>query len=338
MAGMGTLAAAAPALANAVLAGTRDNAPSPAATRFNMPSTPPSPLPAELPAHLRGISGLSIGEFHGISCWRVETVHASAAISVFGGQVLSLVPAGGKDVFWLSPTPSALPAPIRGGIPVCWPYFARQGQTGELPSHGFVRTLAWELRDAHSEDDGALAFTLAPPIIASLPLRLVMQLRIGHRLEQALVTDNIGDEAVVFTQALHNYFRVSDALAVDVEGLDGRVYLDKLDNGREYCQHGDWNLRDPRDPGRSDRIYTDTAGRYALRDPGWSRSIHMSTEGSRSAVVWNPGDKIAQQLADIGPGWREYVALEAGNVGPDLVELPAGGRHVLKQTIEIVPL
>jgi len=339
MAGMGTLAAAAPAVAKAALTGTCDHARSPAATRFNMPATPPpSTLRAELPTHLRGIPGLGIGEFHGLSCWRVDTAHASAAISVFGGQVLSFVPAGGEEVFWRSPAPSALPAPIRGGVPVCWPYFARQGQSGELPAHGFVRTLAWALREAQREDDGALSLTLTPPVIESLPLRLVMRLRIGHRLEQALVTDNIGDETVVFTQALHNYFRVSDALAVDVEGLDGLVYLDKLDQGREYRQHGAWNLQGPRDPGRSDRIYTDTAGRYVLRDHAGSRKILMTTAGSRSAVVWNPGEIIAQQLPDIGPGWREYVALEAGNVGPDLIELPAGGRHVLKQTIEVAPL
>jgi len=339
MAGMGTVAAAAPAVANAVLAGTRDHAPSPNPTRFAMPVTPPPPIePATLPEHLRGITGLSVGEFHGISCWRVETAHATAAISIFGGQLLSFVPRGGEELFWLSPTPHPLPAPIRGGVPVCWPYFARQGQTGDLPSHGLVRTLTWALRDARHEDDGAVSLTLAPPVIESLPLRLVMQLRIGHRLEQALVTDNPGDEAVVFTQALHNYFRVSDALEVEVDGLDGLTYLDKLDNGLEYRQHGEWNLRDPRDPGRSDRIYTGTAGRYVLRDRAGSRSIRMTTEGSRSAVLWNPGEMIAQQLADIGPGWREYVALEAGNVGPDLVELAAGGRHVLKQSIEITRL
>jgi len=338
MAGMGTLVAAAPAVAKAVLAGACDHAHSPAPTRFAMPTTPPPTLPIALPEHLRGIPGLDIGEFHAMPCWRVNTAHANAAISTFGGQLLSFVPAGAEEVFWRSPAPSPLPTPIRGGVPVCWPYFARQGQTGNLPSHGLVRTLTWELRDAQREDDGALSLTLAPPIIDSLPLRLVMQLRIGPQLEQALVTENISDETVVFTQALHNYFRVSDALRVDVDGLDGLTYLDKLDNGREYRQHSGWNLRDPRDPGRSDRIYTGTAGRYVLRDHAGSRSIRMTTTGSRSAVLWNPGEKIAQQLADIGPGWREYVALEAGNVGPDLVALAAGGRHVLKQIIEIVPL
>jgi len=332
LAGMASMAA----VGNAVLARTRDNAPAPVPTRFGMLPVPPPPIqPAVLPEHLRSVPGLSLGEFHGFSCWIVNTPHASAAISVFGGQVLSFVPHGGEDLFWRSPTPSPLPTPIRGGVPVCWPYFARQGQTSDQPSHGLVRTLTWELHDARREDDGALSLTLAPPVIDSLPLRLMMRLRIGPQLEQALVTDNISDEEVVFTQALHNYFRVSDALLVDVDGLDGRTYFDKFDDGREYRQHGTWNLRDPRDPGRSDRMYTDTAGRYVLRDHGGSRSILMTTEGSRSAVLWNPGEIIAQQLADVGPGWREYVALEAANVGPDLVALPAGGQHVLKQTIVI---
>ena len=139
-------------------------------------------------------------------------------------------------------------------------------------------------------------------------------------------------------QALHNYFNVSDALEVDVAGLDGLTYLDKLDAGNAHVQQGDWNLRDPRDPGRSDRIYTQARGHYVLRDPGFGRSIDITTQGSRSAVVWNAGEAAAAKMDDIGAGWRNYVCVEAGNVGPDLIELAPGGSHVLKQVFEVRPL
>ncbi len=287
---------------------------------------------------MKDMQGLDTGDFDGFTAWKVETPFSTAAISVFGGQLLSFVPRDGRDVMWLSPAAKQPPTPIRGGSPVCWPYFARQGQGNDVPSHGFVRTVPWELRDAQREADGTMVLTLAPPALEGLSLRLTMKLRIGRTLEQELLTENTGSQPVGFTQALHNYFNVSDALKVDVTGLDGLTYLDKLDGGNAHVQQGDWNLRDPRDPGRSDRIYTQARGHYVLRDPGFGRSIDITTAGSRTAVVWNAGEAAAAKMDDIGAGWRNYVCVEAGNVGPDVIELAPGGRHVLKQVFEVKPL
>lgn len=287
---------------------------------------------------MKDVQGLDTGDFNGFTAWKVETPFSTAAISVFGGQLLSFVPNGGREVMWLSPAAKPPPTPIRGGSPVCWPYFARQGQGSDVPSHGFVRTVPWELRDARREADGSMLLTLAPPALEGLSLRLTMKLRIGRTLEQELITENTGSQPAVFTQALHNYFNVSDALKVDVAGLDGLTYLDKLDAGNAHVQQGDWNLRDPRDPGRSDRIYTQARGHYVLRDAGFGRSIDITTQGSRSAVVWNAGEAAAAKMDDIGAGWRNYVCVEAGNVGPDLIELAPGGSHVLKQVFEVRPL
>lgn len=287
---------------------------------------------------MKDVQGLSTGDFNGFTAWKVETPFSTAAISVFGGQLLSFVPSGGQDVMWLSPSAKQPPTPIRGGAPVCWPYFSRQGQSNEVPAHGFVRTVPWELREARREADGSMVLTLAPPVIDTLDLRLKMVLRIGRTLEQELVTENTGSQPVSFTQALHNYFNVSDALQVDVTGLDGLTYLDKLDNGKAHVQQGDWNLRDPRDPGRSDRLYTQAGGHYVLRDPGFKRAIDISTSGSRTAVVWNAGEVAAAKMDDIGAAWRNYVCVEAANAGPDVIELAPGGRHSLKQVFEVKPL
>lgn len=287
---------------------------------------------------MKDVQGLSTGDFNGFTAWKVETPFSTAAISVFGGQLLSFVPKGGQDVMWLSPSAKQPPTPIRGGAPVCWPYFSRQGQGNDVPSHGFVRTVAWELQDARRETDGSIVLTLAPPVIDTLDLRLRMVLRIGRTLEQELITENTGSQPTSITQALHNYFNVSDAMQVEVGGLDGLTYLDKLDNGNPHVQKGDWNLRDPRDPGRSDRIYTQAGGHYVLRDPGFKRAIDITTTGSRTAVVWNAGQAQAARMDDIGAAWRNYVCVEAGNVGPDVIELAPGGRHTLKQVFEVKPL
>lgn len=287
---------------------------------------------------MKDVQGLSTGDFNGFTAWKVETPFSTAAISVFGGQLLSFIPKGGQEVMWLSPTAKQPPTPIRGGAPVCWPYFSRQGQGNDVPAHGFVRTVAWQLRDAKREADGSIVLTLAPPPMENLGLRLQMVVRIGRTLEQELITENTGSQATSFTQALHSYFNVSDALKVDVTGLDGLTYLDKLDNGNAHVQKGDWNLRDPRDPGRSDRLYIQAGGHYVLRDPGFKRAIDITTTGSRTAVLWNAGEAGAAKMDDIGAAWRNYVCVEAANAGPDVIELAPGGRHTLKQVFEVKPL
>ncbi|WP_093535515.1 lytic murein transglycosylase [Stenotrophomonas rhizophila] len=294
--------------------------------------------PAVPDAALPKLEGLSIVDIQGFPAWKVETPLATAAISVFGGQLLSFIPNGGQDVLWLSPTAQAVPTPIRGGSPVCWPYFGKQGQGTDVPSHGFVRNVPWTLQSAQREADGTMVLTLAPPALDTLDLRLSMQLRIGRTLEQRLVTENTGRQPVTFTQALHNYFKVSDAMQVSVSGLDGLTYLDKFENyATPRIQQGDWSLNDPRDPGRSDRIYTQAGGHYLLKDPGLKRSIEISTQGSRSLVAWNPGQAGAAKMADVGAGWKHYVCLEAANAGPDVVTLAPGARHSLVQTLRVLP-
>lgn len=312
------------------------------ATAFRVPARYPafvqSPAPRSI-TPMSEIPGLSTGDFHGYPSLLVETPHSTAAISLFGGQLLSFVPKGGTDVMWLSPSAQPTPTPIRGGTPVCWPYFGRQGQSADVPAHGFVRTVPWHLQDAKRDADGSMLLTLAPPDFDDLPLRLRMQLRIGATLEQRLITDNVGREPARFTQALHNYFHVADATQVRVQGLDGLDYLDKFENyATPHRQHGDWSLQDPRDPGRSDRIYTGAGGRYTLLDPGLQRRIEIATAGSRTLVAWNPGDAGAQKMADVGAHWRQFVCLEAANAGPEVIELAAGAQHVLQQTIAVAPL
>lgn len=312
--------------------------PAPASTRFTLPANY-SALARQSPAlrsnrNVQQIEGVRTGQFQGLDAWLVETPQATAAISVFGGQLLSFVPKGQHEVMWLSPTRAALPTPIRGGSPVCWPYFGRQGQGSDVPSHGFVRTLPWELRGARRLDDGAIELTLAPPPLQNLGLRLHMVVVVGTQLRQQLVTENTGSTPATFTQALHNYFRVGDASRVDVDGVDSLSYLDKYENyAQPRLQQGPWNLRDPRDPGRSDRIYTQAGGHYVLRDPVLKRRIELRTEGSRSLVAWNPGAAAAAKMADVGEGWRDYVCLEAANAGPDVVTVAPGGRHVLLQVL-----
>lgn len=281
------------------------------------------------------VPGLSMGQYQGLDAWFVRTPFSTAVISVFGGQLLSFIPEGERDLLWLSPTRQPLPTPIRGGTPVCWPYFARQGQPASAPAHGSVRTQPWRLVEASAQDAGSVCVLLEPETPASGPLRLRMELVVGAALEQRLITENTGDSAWPLTQALHNYFNVSDVDNVRIEGVDGLHYLDNYQGNAPFPQHGPWQLQDQRDPGRSDRIYIDAGGRYRIHDPQWKRSIVLQTGGSRSVVVWNPGQAIAAGMADVGLAWRGYVCVEAANAGPDVITLLPGQAHVLQQRMAV---
>lgn len=276
---------------------------------------------------------IEAGQFQGFPALRIDTPLASAAVSLHGGQLLSYAPRGLDDLLWLSPVSKRAPDAIRGGVPVCWPYFGRQGQSADASQHGFARNTEWMLTDSSIDSEGVATIELALPEHASTSLRLAQTLHIGHELRQSLTTRNTGAETVAFTQALHTYFHVGDAERVQVSGLDGLTYADKYD-GREHVQSGQWNLQDPRDPGRSDRIYHRTGNRFALTDPALGRRIDLTTSGSRSLVVWNPG---ASDIAAIGDapadGWHRFVCLEAANAGEDVVSLAPGQTHVLQQTV-----
>lgn len=78
-----------------------------------------------------------------------------------GAHLLSWKPAGEEEVLWLSNnTPFKNGVAIRGGVPVCWPWFGPAAQQG-LPAHGFARNLPWTLKSHREDADGvALTFEL----------------------------------------------------------------------------------------------------------------------------------------------------------------------------------
>lgn len=296
------------------------------------PAVDPLPVPAAVTLPM--VPGLTRVRYQGFDAVQLETPQGRAVVALFGGQLLSYVPHGGQDVLWLSPRTAHPPSPIRGGVPVLWPYFSRQGQHADMPAHGLVRTVQWQVISAERGADGALSVVMAPPAMPALGLSLRMTLRLGETLEQALSTTNTGTVPVRFTQALHTYYQVGDALQVQVRGLRGATYREKAEDfARAYRQRGDWALS--RMGGQADRLYTATGGDYVLVDPVMQRQLHLRTSGSHSLVTWNPGVAAESRSPDIGTGWRHYVCLEAANAGADVVQLAPGGQHLLVQRISV---
>ncbi|ERI53791.1 hypothetical protein N878_14005 [Pseudomonas sp. EGD-AK9] len=281
-------------------------------------------------------------ELDQLTCWRVRTAHAELLVAQQGAQILSYQPDGQPPLIWLSEQAAyERGQSVRGGVPVCWPWFgdlrcnppAVQAayQPGLAPSHGLVRGLDWQLLGIDEDGDAVtlrFVFDSRQHLLPGWPhaARLQLDIRLGEDLALNLETHNQGDEPLVISQALHSYFAVSDVRQVGVEGLDGCRYLDTLDDWRERRQDGALQFA-----GETDRIYLGTPARLSIVDPGWGRRIHLDSSGSRSAVLWNPWIDKAKRLSQFAAeAWQGMLCIETANVMEDVVRLAADERHALR--------
>ena len=263
---------------------------------------------------------------------------ATAAISLYGGQLLSWKPAGAGEQLYLSPRSEFAPGQaIRGGVPVCFPQFAERGP---LPKHGFARTLPWELVSSEQGKGDALAVLRLRDSDATRALwphafELELSVRIGGReLDIELACENTGDAALQFTTALHTYLRVADLDAVSVEGLSGLRYFDSVKQA-EALQRMDLLLTGEKGVLDLDRIYFGVKERPLLVAED-RRQVLVRQQGFEDAVVWNPGSERCARLADMPPeGWSEMLCVEAASIGRP-VELQAGESWVGRQSLTLL--
>lgn len=183
-------------------------------------------------AAVTGLKGVAVSERDGGSVLDIATRRCQAAIALQGAQVLHWQPAGqSHDVLWFSPvTRFGGGKAIRGGVPICWPWFG-QSQTAGKPQHGYARNAVWQVVSAHrTDDDVALVFELPAdcPGIEHLDgvARLRFSVTVGAALDMALETRNVGRRPFTITEALHTYLRVADVTQVSIDGLDGATFRD----------------------------------------------------------------------------------------------------------------
>ncbi|MCX7109949.1 MAG: D-hexose-6-phosphate mutarotase [Proteobacteria bacterium] len=271
-----------------------------------------------------GPGGLAIAE--------IGNLHASANIFLQGAHLASWTPRRRQPVIWLSPLARfAEGKPIRGGVPVCWPWFASHPSEANFPFHGFARTSLWEVAETAKLDDGGTLLVLRlPPNEASLavwpnPTPVEIRFTVGDTLGIELVTRNEGAAPVIIGQALHAYFRVGDVRQIAILGLDGHPYIDKLEEGKRKQQEGQIRIG-----GEVDRIYLDAGGDCQIEDPSLKRRILIGKQGSHSTIVWNPGAEKAAAIADMGEACHaNMVCVETANAADDVVTIAPGAEHKL---------
>ncbi len=280
-----------------------------------------------------GIPGaLTFSEYAGVGFAEVTAAHGRATIALQGAQVIAWAPDGEKPVIWLSNDAKFVPGKsVRGGAPVCWPWFGTHASESGYPAHGYARTVPWRVTRAGPLIDGRvrLAFELIENDITrrqwphASPVEL--HVTVSNTLELELVTRNAGKKPLTLTEALHTYFAVGDVRKVKVNGLDGAEYLDKVGAAQRRQQIGPVLFT-----GETDRVYVNTEAECIIDDAEWQRRIHITKSGSHSTVVWNPWIDKAKKMGDMGEdGYLGMVCVESANTAENAVTLAPGAEHRL---------
>jgi len=257
---------------------------------------------------------------------------AEAHVYLHGAHVLHYKPAGQAPVLWHSRKSYFEPGkPIRGGIPVCWPWFGAHPADASRPAHGIARLAEW-VPVASGASAGSTSLTLRLPAAQGVCAVAELTAVLGDDLQVTLATTNTGDADFALSEALHSYFAVSDIRTVSVTGLDGLPYIDTVPAGRPLrTQTGPVTFT-----GETDRVYVSTAGECAVLDPGMNRRILIGKDGSRSTVVWNPWIEKSVRMADYGDSeYPEMVCVETANCGPDSLRLAPGQAHSMTTRIRV---
>lgn len=278
-------------------------------------------------------SSIRVTESAGITFLDIENPFASARVSLFGGHVLSYTPRqDNQERLWLSPhAVLSGEKPIRGGIPVCWPWFsdAHGREKGALPSHGFLRNQVWQL--IHSEDtDAGTSIRLAPAFTRAdgfeYDCEVALVIEIGEQLSISLLTTNQGVVPFTFNTALHSYFQVDSISQVRLTGLTGD-YKDKTDNWAVKSTPDEYAIT-----GETDRIHLHAAETVTLQERGQARTL-IHSSGHDSVVVWNPWQGAAS-ISDMDAfGYKHMLCIETACTQD--VTLVPGEEHCLRQQVAV---
>ncbi|MES1176993.1 MAG: D-hexose-6-phosphate mutarotase [Myxococcales bacterium] len=286
------------------------------------------------------LPGVHLTSEHGLAAVRVSTANATGLVYLQGAHVAAWQPAGQEPVIWMSKQAVYAPGKaLRGGVPICFPWFGGHAEHKEYPAHGFARTRGFAYRGARLDAQGRAELELTldsdSETEAFFPFPFTARFRVafGQTLGMEFEVLNRSSQAFTFEEALHSYFAVSDVKAAAVRGLQGARYLDKVRAMASFAEEA----AELRITGETDRVY-DSSATCQIVDPGMKRSIRIEKSASASTVVWNPWAERAAQMADLGANaWPGMLCVESANVGASKITLPAGAAHLLRVAVSLTP-
>ena len=301
--------------------------------------------------------GLTIDTHHGLTRLNLATPAATATVYLHGAHLAAWQPTGAQPVLFLSDQSEfAATKPIRGGVPVIFPWFGPRTlgprtlgprtlgpdtlgpkipPTAEAPMHGFARIQDWDFTAATllPDDTAVLTFELGPTALSrSLGydhFHLTLEHHLGSTLTMRLTVRNEGPTPLPFEAALHTYFAIADIHNITVTGLEPTAFIDKTNNfAYTPAAHQPITFTGP-----TDRVYADTTATCTISDSGRQRRIHIAKSGSATTVVWNPG-KPMPDLTD----WPGMVCVETANAATNALTLAPGAAHTMQATITVDPM
>ncbi|WP_346858289.1 D-hexose-6-phosphate mutarotase [uncultured Draconibacterium sp.] len=260
----------------------------------------------------------------------VSNKYADATISLYGAQILNYNPVRSMEILWMSPESIFEKGKaIRGGIPVCFPWFGPHVSDETMPQHGFARILDWEVSKTEMLPNGESKIVLQ--LCSSEETKKYwpydfcadMIFTVGNKLSVTLKVTNTSNEPLDYTCALHSYFSLSAIQNITIEGLENTLYQNQLDGG-EYLQETELLEIAQAET----RHYYDTETTCVIDDPIYKRRIRIEKEGSKNTTVWNPWAEACLQMGDVpDDAYETFVCLETVNKINNSIELSPGENH-----------
>lgn len=267
------------------------------------------------------------------AAYRLEANEQSVTISKTGAQILSFENSRG-DILWTASAPEYQAGkPVRGGIPVVFPWFGDHKTDPAMPAHGFVRSLEW---DCTAMDTASVTLTCSDSkstrSLWDFAFRCDLQITLDEVLKVTMTVTNTGDQEMSFEQALHTYFASGNIHEASVHGLQNVPYVE---HARE--PEATWDPSQPiRFRAETDRVFQYVPNELSLHAATMGHTVKLCTDNSRSTVVWNPWPnktaRLSQMLAD---DWRSFVCIESANVGEHCVKLAPNTSHTMTLTISV---
>ncbi|WP_117314813.1 D-hexose-6-phosphate mutarotase [Chromatocurvus halotolerans] len=255
-------------------------------------------------------------------------------LSLQGAHITNYSPAGQDNLLWVSNSARYQPGTaIRGGIPLCWPWFGANPDLPVRPQHGFARTRRFEVLSQQVDTQQA-SVILGLDASSEFPewdgaARLEVEIRLSGHLWMELRTTNVSDRELAVGVGLHGYFRVADCLAAVLPAVTGLDYQDKTADFARRTQTAPLRI-----DGEVDRVYIDPPSMIELHDPGHPSRLRIQAWGHTDLVVWNPGPDIARALGDFDDGgYRNMVCLEPALALDRRRRLAAGASFAVGQAI-----
>ena len=276
-------------------------------------------------------------EENGLKVAAISNNYATAIISLYGGQILSFKPHDKKEILFVSSLSKFEEGQaIRGGIPLCFPWFGPRPDAPSLPKHGFARLMNWTVKSVQQLVDGASSLILSLTDNAQSrqwwPYAFDSEIEfiIGKELTVKWHIQNNDTKPFTYTNALHTYFNIGDINKITVSGLENKPYLEEIRSEEPFAgeQHAITVKREV------DRIYSDTTDSCTINDETMHRRITIDKSGSHSTVVWNPWSEVAAGMKDLGnQDYLHFICVETANVLHNAIMLEPNASQVMSLRI-----